>query len=117
MAITKNVIPLEKLLHKSWPTLRRPAVKNIDAALIAYYGSDGYIDNKAIQEIFGFKRCTSASMLRLQVRQVEIDNDIPMVVPNHVNVRVAFAVWGIDPDELESRRQKLIKLGLYKNEN
>lgn len=108
----KNVVPIEDLLKKSWPILRRPPIKNFDAALKAYYCSDGYIGSHTIAEIFGYKTLTAANVLKRAVRNVEIDNDIPMVVPKHVNVRVAFALWNIDPEELARKKERMVKLGL-----
>lgn len=91
--------------------MTRLNVVNIDAALKAYYGS-GYIGNKEIAEIFGTKSSSTQSKLKKYVREEEIERGIPIVVPFHVNVKVAFEVWGIDIVELEKGRKKLISLGL-----
>ena len=86
-------------------------VQNVDAALRAYYGN-GYINNKAIKEIFGFKSDTAVWKMKMAVRDEEVKRNIPIVIPQHVNVKIAFEVWGIDIKELERNRQKLLDLNL-----
>ena len=91
--------------------IRRRAVKNVDAALMAYYGP-GYIDNKTIGVIFGTKTASTIYKLKLPVMAEERKRNIPVVVPHHVNVKVAFEVWGIDVKELERNKKKLEELNL-----
>ena len=86
-------------------------VRNIDAALRAYYGCGGYIDSKVIKEIFGISDSTVWKMKR-DVREEEALRNVPIVVPYHVNVKVAFDVWGIDVKELERCRKKIAELAL-----
>lgn len=91
--------------------MTRLNIKNVDAALRAYYGS-GYIGNKEISEIFGTSCNSTLANLKRSVKKVEIERGIPTVVPAHVNTKVAFEVWQIDVSELERGRKKLQALGL-----
>lgn len=92
-------------------TIRRPQLKNIDAAIKAWYGT-GYINNATIAEIFGVRGSKTIARLKNAVRAEEVERGIPTVVPFHVNVKVAFDVWNIDVNELVKNREKLIKLGM-----
>lgn len=96
------------------PKVCRPPIKDIDAALRAYYGT-GYISNDQIRAMFGAK--SSATVMRLKRPVVAAENaeGVPVVVPQHVNARIAFRVWGIDVKELERNRQKMRELGLEVN--
>lgn len=91
--------------------IRRLPVRNADAALKAYYGT-GYISNKEIGAIFGTSTPSTISRLKRPVMDEERARDIPVVVPYHVSVKIAFEVWGIDVEELERNRKKLIELDL-----
>lgn len=91
--------------------IRRPQLKNIDAAIKAWYGT-GYINNSTIAKIFGVRSDATVARLKKAVRAEEVERGIPTVVPFHVNVKVAFEVWNIDINELVKNREKLIKLGM-----
>lgn len=91
--------------------IRRLPIKDVDAVLRAYYGT-GYIGNKEISRIFGTNSSTTIRRLKRPVEEVEAERDIPKVVPNHLNVKVAFEVWGIDVEELVRNRKKLQQLNL-----
>ncbi len=83
---------------------RRP-IASVDAALRAYYGN-GYLSNKEIKEIFQTSSDASVQRLKKPVIEAEKKEDHPVVVPFHVNTRIAFKVWGIDVKELEKNRKK-----------
>ena len=89
------------------------SVKNPDAALRAYYGT-GFIDNAVIMKIFDTKSTTTVAKLKKLVQEEELKRGVPIVVPHHVNTKIAFEVWGIDVKELERNRKKLQELGLWK---
>jgi hypothetical protein len=91
--------------------IKRPPVFDVDHALKVYYGK-GYISNADIKQIFGVKADTSVARLKKTVKAKEREENIPVVVPHHVNARIAFEVWRIDVEELERNRRKLAKLGL-----
>lgn len=90
---------------------RRLPVKDIDAALKAYYGT-GYIGNKEIGEMFGTSSSSTINKLKKPVREAEREQNLPVYVPYHVNARIAFEVWGIDVKELERNRKKMHDLNL-----
>ena len=89
--------------------VRRPMVKNIDAAIIAYYKN--YIGRSDIRIIFGCKDFT-AGRLKNDARDLEIEKGIITVVPHKVNSEVAYEAWNIDIKKLISNRNKLRNLGL-----
>lgn len=87
-------------------------VKNINAALEAYYCSNGYINNTQIKRIFGLKSDSAISKVKHMVQDEELKRNVPIVIPHHVNVKIAYEVWGIDVKELERNRKKLTELNL-----
>ena len=86
-------------------------IKNIDAALKAYYGA-GYLGNKDIGEIFGIRNPSTIYNIKKPVIEKERAANMNVVVPHHVNAKIAFSVWGLDVSELERNRKKLKSLGL-----
>lgn len=92
-------------------TMQRPQIKNIDAAIRAYYGN-GYIGTAEIKEIFNVRSSSTVSKLKKYVRQEEADRGVPIVVPHCINVKVAYEVWGIDIDGLVKNRKRLQALNL-----
>lgn len=86
-------------------------VQNIPAALKAYYGN-GYINNKMIKEIYELKSGGAVCKMKAMVRDEELKRGVPIIIPGHVNVKIAFDVWGVDVKELERNRQKLLDLNL-----
>lgn len=92
-------------------TVRRFPVADVDAALRAYYGT-GYIGNREIGEIFGVKAGSTISKLKKPVMEEETIRGKAVIVPKHVNVKIAFEIWGINVKELEHNRKKLHELGL-----
>lgn len=87
-------------------------VMDIDAALEAYYCSNGYINNKQIKRIFGLKSDSAVSKVKHMVQDEEVKRGVPIVIPRHVNVKIAYEVWGIDVKELERNKKKLTELDL-----
>ena len=95
--------------------IRRLPIKDVDAVLRAYYGT-GYIGNKEISKIFGTNSSSTLRRLKRPVEDVEIERNVPKVIPNYLNVKVAFEVWGIDVPELERNRKKLQQLNLERSQ-
>lgn len=91
--------------------IRRLPVKNFDAALRIYYSMD-YIGNKEIGEIFGTTTPSTIYKLKKPVLQAEKENDVLIVVPYHINTKLAYRVWGIDIQDIEKSRRKLQDLQL-----
>lgn len=91
--------------------MKRPEVMNTEAAIRHYYGT-GYIGNREMLEIFGNRGAATISRLKKAAREEEVKQQIPEVVPNKVNVRVAYQVWGIDVEMLIENRKQLQALGL-----
>ena len=87
-------------------------VKDINAALEAYYCSNGYINNTQIKRIFGLKSDSAISKVKHMVQDEELKRNVPIVIPYHVNVKIAYEVWGIDVKELERNKKKLTELDL-----
>lgn len=89
--------------------MSRPKIVDVEATIrIAL--TCNYIGNKEIQEMFGHKSSQTLARIKKEVRAVEAEEDIPVVVLNHVCREVAFRVWGIDVDELIEGYQRLQKL-------
>ena len=88
-----------------------PQITSIDEALRTYY-SYAEIGNKEIIALFG--RLSSATVSRLKnAVKSEMDNQGVMSYGLYkVSTTVAYAVWGIDIDDLEKRRKKLKDLNL-----
>ena len=91
--------------------LNIPPVTSIETALKVYY-SHSEIGNKEIVELFG--RISSATLARLKnaVKDEMCKRDIFSYGLYKVNTPVAFAVWGIEVADLETRRNKLKDLKL-----
>lgn len=87
-------------------------VKDINAALEAYYCSNGYINNTQIKRIFGLKSDSAIAKIKHMVQDEEVKRGVPIVIPKHVNVKIAYEMWGIDINELERNRKKLTELNL-----
>lgn len=89
--------------------IRRPNVKNIDAAVRLYYETFE-LSSKDIQEIFDAKSSATVARLKNMVRDEMVKTGrLPWNVHN-VPTELAFEVWGLDIADLERRRTKLIKL-------
>lgn len=91
--------------------MKRPEVKNTEAAIRCYYGT-GYIGNSDMLEIFGSMSPNTISKLKKAVRAEEIEQNIPEVVPHKVTAKIAYKVWNIDIDQLIENRRQLQALGL-----
>lgn len=91
--------------------VRRFPVADISAAIKLYYGK-GYLNNKDIGEIFGTNVKSTIHQMKKPVMEEEKKRDLPVVVPCHVNAKIAFEVWGINVAELERNLKKMQELEL-----
>ena len=91
-----------------------PVITNFDTALQIYYGCPE-IGNKEIVELFGSLSTATISKLKKAVKAEMNSQSILSYRMYKVNTEVAFKTWGIDIDDIEFRKNKLLKLGLYNN--
>ena len=87
-------------------------IQDLDTAIRIYY--ECYeLGNKEIAALFGAK--SSATLVRIKkiARDYMLTNDIRQFGFHAVNTKAAFEAWGLDIEDLEKRRAKLIKLGLH----
>ncbi len=89
--------------------IRRPNVKNIDAAVRFYYETFE-LSSKDIQEIFDAKSSATVAKLKQIVRDEMVKTGRLPWNTHNVPTDIAFKVWGLDIADLERRRAKLIKL-------
>ena len=89
----------------------RKQIQSINTALKIYYEYPE-IGNKEITALFGNMSSSTMTQMKRAAKEHMIENDIKTYVPNTVNTEIAFKVWGIDIEDLEKRRSKIIKLGL-----
>jgi len=98
----------------SMSKVRRLPIADTDAAIRLYYGK-GYLNNNDIGKIFGTEVKSTIFQMKKPVMAEEKNRNLPIVVPYHVNAKIAFEVWGLDIEELELNRKKLKELGLNKD--
>ena len=99
---------------KEGDPVSRLKIRDIDTALLVYY-ENPEIGNKEIIDLFGPMSSATVSKLKQNVRKKMIELEIKPFKAYTVHTKTAFEVWGIDVDDLEKRRTKLMKLGLYPN--
>ncbi len=88
-------------------------IRDIDTALRIFW-THTELTSAHIRELFRGNISTSTvTKYKEMVRNEQRERGIKTCMYNTVNTRVAFEVWGIDVDDLEKRRAKLIKLGMY----
>lgn len=88
---------------------RRKPVKNIEAALRAYYEKEA-IGNKDIAEIFGNMSSSTVAEMKKAVRAVELERGVPIFQSRYVHTETAFEVWKIDIKTLETKYKKALSL-------
>ncbi len=88
-----------------------PIIKDIDTALRIYY-SYTELDTKLIKELFPDIKAGTMSKLRGKAKELMAERGVRTFGRHHINTKIAFEVFGIDPDDLEERKAKLRKLGL-----
>jgi hypothetical protein len=92
--------------------LNRLKISDIDTALRIYY-ENVEIGNEEIVELFGPASSATLTKLKKAVRNEMAARDIRVFKAYMVHTKTAYEVWGIDVNDLETRRGKLIKLGLH----
>ncbi len=88
-----------------------PIIKDIDTALRIYY-SYTELDTKLIKELFPDIKAGTMSKLRSKVKDLMAERGVRTFGRHHINTKIAFEVFGIDPSDLEERKEKLLRLGL-----
>ncbi len=82
---------------------------NMEAAIELYY-SRNELDNADIKRIFGCSVSYVGKLKRQVFEHMAKENRYPPVLEaKNVNCEYAFAVWGLDIDELERKYGKLQK--------
>lgn len=88
-----------------------PQITGIETAIRIYYQYPE-IGSKEMAELFiRHSKSTINRLKRLAYEQM-IKDDVYSHGMYKVNTTSAFTAWGIDIDDLEKRRSKLLKLGL-----
>ena len=88
-----------------------PQITGIDNALRIYY-NHSEIGNKEIIDLFGRRSSATVVRLKQQVKDEMHKRGVPSFGLNNVNTAVAFEVWGIDINDLETRKKKIQELKL-----
>lgn len=87
-------------------------MKNPDlkTALEMYY-TKPEISNGEIQQLFDVGKSTAIKMKR-KVKKKMAEKNVRCFLPNHINTRLAFEVWGIDVKMYEENLKHLQRLKL-----
>lgn len=88
-----------------------PQVTSIDNALHIYYRHPE-IGTKEITELFTKHSKSSINRLKKLAYQQMLEDDVCSHGMYKVNTKSAYKAWGLDIEDLENRRGKLIALGL-----
>ena len=91
--------------------MKIPQITNIETAIKIYY-SYPEISKKEIAQLFSTNSKSTICKLKKMAYKNMIENDVYSMGVYKVNTSCAYKAWGIDIDDLEKRRSKLIKLGL-----
>jgi len=88
-----------------------PAITGIETALKIYY-THSELGNKEITALFGRHSSATLSRLKRLAKDEMCKREVLSYGANKVNTAVAYAVWGLDVDDLEKRMKKLKELKL-----
>lgn len=83
---------------------------DIMTALRIYY-ENPEIGNAEIRELFDVKSTATLARMKRRVKEQMDREGIGAFGHGMVNTKVAYAVWGLDVEDLEKRREKLLNLG------
>ncbi len=87
-------------------------IRSVDTAVRIYY-ENIVLGNKEIRELLDVTG--SATVTRLKNQAVKVmDKKGVMRWGTTVETKCAYEAWGLDINELERRRNKLLKLGMLK---
>ena len=98
-------------INKVIPHMHIPRITSIDEALRIYY-THSEIGNKEITALFGSLSSATVSRLKRAAKDEMSKQGKMCYGANKVNTTVAYAVWGVDVNDLEKRRKKLRELAL-----
>ncbi len=84
-------------------------VTDINFAVQIYYERIE-LTNADIAKLFGVKSSKTVATLKKPVREEMAKRSILPWNSNCVNTEVAFDVWGLNINDLERRREKILKL-------
>lgn len=85
--------------------------KDIDTALRIYY-QHTELSNSDFRELFPGISQTTLARWKKEIHKMEVEGGVHRSQSRVVNTKVAYKFLGLDVDDLEKRRAKLIKLGL-----
>jgi len=88
-----------------------PAITSIDVALCIYYRNPE-IGTAEMLELFARKSKSTINRLKKIARTQMLEDDIYTHGMYKLNTKSAYRAWGLDVEDLETRRNKLIELGL-----
>lgn len=88
-----------------------PQITSIENAIRIYY-SYSELGNKEISHLFGRLSSATVSRLKKAVKDEMAKREILSYGMNRINTRTAYAVWGLDINDLERRMKKLKDLNL-----
>lgn len=89
---------------------RKKQISSIDTALRIYY-QYSELQTPQIIELFDIKGSAAAARYKKAVIDEQLKRGVKSFIQGSVNTRLAYEVWGIDVDDLEQRRKKLVELG------
>ncbi len=89
--------------------IRRPNVKDVDAAVRLYY-ERFELSTEDIMTIFDVKSKATVAKLKNIVREEMAKSDQLPWNAHNVPTETAYKVWGLDITDLEKRRAKLLRL-------
>ncbi|MGN0163415.1 MAG: hypothetical protein ACI4EA_07540 [Candidatus Ornithomonoglobus sp.] len=84
--------------------------KNLETVLSIYYGHTE-LTNALICKLFNVSRST-ALRYKNKALELQLERKHKTMNPNSVNTKDAFDAWGIDINDIERCRKKLIELKL-----
>ena len=84
---------------------------DIETAVRMYY-EKAELTSSDIKALFDTKD-TQTAKLKKQVKQRMAEMGAKSWLPNSINTKVAFEVWGIDIEDFENRLKALRRLKLY----
>jgi len=88
-----------------------PAITNLDTAIQIYYRYPE-IGSKEMAQLFTRKSKSTINRLKKVAHNQMLEDNIFTHGMYKLNTKSAYKAWGIDVNDLEKRRNKLLELGL-----
>lgn len=85
--------------------------KDIDTVLRIYY-QHTELSNSDFAELFPGISATTLARWKKEIHKMEVEGGVRRSQARVVNTKVAYKFLGLDVDDLEKRRAKLMQLGL-----